>query len=319
MQNRKDELDRFKSEINLCEYACALYGFVLDQRLSSRCSVVLRHSNGDKLIVTRRPNRHHVYFNVKGDDSGSILDFIQARKNVSLGKIRQELRAWSAVDLNLQATSNPIVLEPSQHDAGRVLKTWVKTRAVAEDNDYLTNQRQIPSSVISNPVFDGQLRTDERNNVLFAHRNFAGDLSGFEIKNRRFNGFAPGGIKTLFQSAPTPGAETAVLCESGIDLLSVAAIFGTQRKRFFSTAGQISPLQIECVIGCLRSMTDLKTTWLAFDNDEAGIRLGERFESEIIKAFPSCQIVFKLPDAPGSDWNDQLKAQQLAAGSKPAP
>ena len=50
MENRKDELDRFKSEINLGEYACEMYGFTFDKRQSSRCSAVVRHANGDKLI-----------------------------------------------------------------------------------------------------------------------------------------------------------------------------------------------------------------------------------------------------------------------------
>lgn len=306
MQNRKDELDHFKSEINLCEYACAMYGFIFDQRSSSRCSAVVRHANGDKLIVTRRPNRHYVYFNVAGDDSGTILDFIQARRSVSLGKIRQELRAWSAVDIRMPVPSNSIQLEPSQHDAGRVLQTWVKTKSVLENNEYLTKQRQVPSSVIMDPIFDGQIRTDARNNVLFAHRNADGDLTGFEIKNRSFTGFAPGGVKMLFQSAFDPSATVAVVCETGIDLLSVAAIFGTQGKRFFSTAGQVSPAQMQCTTELLQSIPALHEVWLAFDNDDAGRKQAQHFTDVLSPVLVGTQMKPAMPKREGCDWNDQL-------------
>ena len=320
MENRRDELDRFKSEINLGEYACAVHGFVFDQRQSSRRSAVVRHSNGDKLVITRRPNRHFVYFNAKGDasDSGSILDFIQARRNVSLGKIRQELRAWSVVDANSSAISTPIVLEPSLHDASRVLRSWVKTAAVSAGNRYLLDARRIPSSTIVDPVFDGQIRTDARNNVLFAHRTLDGDLCGFEIKNSSFTGFSPGGNKSLFRSKSAADATTAILCETGIDLLSVAAIFGTQQKQFFSTAGQVSASQVTCVVQSLQAISNLKAVWLAFDNDAAGIKLAHQFKNELSKELPSVDVLLKLPEQDGFDWNDQLR-QSSPPAAKPSP
>ena len=307
MENRKDELDRFKSEINLGEYACAMHGFILDKRLSSRCSVVVRHSNGDKLIITRRLNRHYVYFNVKGEDSGTILDFIQARQNISLGKIRQKLRAWSAVDSNFSAISTPIVLEPSEHDAGRVLKSWMKANPISACNQYLVEGRRIPFSTIADPIFDGQIRTDTRGNVLFAHRTSDGELSGFEVKNRSFTGFSPGGVKSFFRSNPMQEVTTAVFSESAIDLLSVASIFGTEERQFFSTAGQISPMQLDLSIQTLKAMPSLTTVWLAFDNDPAGVALAERFQAELGRELPSVALQIKLPSTTGSDWNDHLR------------
>lgn len=49
---RADELERFKTAINLTEYAAG-QGYLLDRRASSRNSVVMRHPNGDKIVIAR--------------------------------------------------------------------------------------------------------------------------------------------------------------------------------------------------------------------------------------------------------------------------
>ena len=310
MENRKDELDRFKSEINLGEYACAMHGFTFDKRQSSRCSAVVRHANGDKLIITRRPNQHYVYFNAKGEgkDSGTILDFIQARSNISFGKIRQLLREWSPTSSNHSSTKPTISIEPSKHDAARVLSTWVKTDMLKPDNPYLVTARSIPPSTFTAPIFRGQIRTDLRRNILFAHRTNDGDLCGFEIKNKSFTGFSPGGVKSLFRSALAADATTAVFCETAIDLLSVATIFGMQHRQFFSTAGQVSESQLVDSVSVLKSMPALERVWLAFDNDKAGHELAKQFEDRITNELSHIDVQVTLPKLSGSDWNDELRS-----------
>ena len=89
-----DELEDFKSRINLSEYAAA-QGYAMDRKESSRNSVVMRREDGDKIIVGRGRDDHWVYFSVRSDsDNGSIIDFVQNRKGLSLGRVRQELRPW---------------------------------------------------------------------------------------------------------------------------------------------------------------------------------------------------------------------------------
>ena len=51
----RDELERFKTAINLTEYA-ASQGYQLDKRASSRNSVVMRHPAGDKVVIARNDN-----------------------------------------------------------------------------------------------------------------------------------------------------------------------------------------------------------------------------------------------------------------------
>ena len=89
-----DELEDFKTHINLTEYA-ASQGYVLDRKASSLNSVVMRHQGGDKIVIARGQDRHWIYFSVRDDtDNGTIIDFVQQRKGVKLGGVRQELRPW---------------------------------------------------------------------------------------------------------------------------------------------------------------------------------------------------------------------------------
>jgi len=73
MLERSEELEQFKTQINLSEYAAAC-GCVLDRRSSSRNSAVMRHPNGDKLIVAVGKEGHWVYFSFRDDsDNGTIV------------------------------------------------------------------------------------------------------------------------------------------------------------------------------------------------------------------------------------------------------
>jgi hypothetical protein len=86
------ELESFK-RVDLREYA-AKEDYVLDKRESWRGSTVMR-KGGDKVIVKRDGDGHYVYFSVRDKrDNGSIIDFVQHRKHLSLGAVRQELRPW---------------------------------------------------------------------------------------------------------------------------------------------------------------------------------------------------------------------------------
>ena len=89
-----DELENFKTNINLTEYA-ASQGYELDRRESSRNSVIMRHSTGDKIIIARGEDKHWIYFSIRDEsDNGSIIDFIQNLSQASLGEVRKKLRPW---------------------------------------------------------------------------------------------------------------------------------------------------------------------------------------------------------------------------------
>ena len=88
MQKRAEELEEFKSRINLSEYAAAC-GYRLDRKATSRNSAVMERGPGDKIIIALGADRHWIYFSVGEErDSGSIIDFVKNRQGGTLGAIQ---------------------------------------------------------------------------------------------------------------------------------------------------------------------------------------------------------------------------------------
>src|SRR6266446_7043174 len=87
------ELESFK-KLDLRAYAAG-QGYQLDRKESWRGSSVMRHANGDKIVIKRGSDGHDVYFSVRQDnDNGSIIDFVQNRQRLSLGAVRKDFRPW---------------------------------------------------------------------------------------------------------------------------------------------------------------------------------------------------------------------------------
>jgi 5S rRNA maturation endonuclease (ribonuclease M5) len=93
IMNNRNELERFKTDINIADVAVVM-GFEIDKRKSSRKSIVLK-SGGDVIVVSRNTNGHYVYFNPNDSrDNGTIIDFIQKRTGKNLGQVRKFLRQF---------------------------------------------------------------------------------------------------------------------------------------------------------------------------------------------------------------------------------
>lgn len=184
------ELEQFKTGINLSEFA-ASRGYVLDRRESSRNSAVMRHPNGDKIVIAKNEaSGHWEYFSVHTgqDKGGTIIDFVQYRDGVSLGKVRKTLRAWIGTSRPVPPLSFYVRdLLPVSRDRAAVLKSWEQAKDCF-GLPYLTG-RGLRPDVFMLPRFAGCVRVDDRNNALFPHYDKAG-LCGFEIKNKGFTGFA---------------------------------------------------------------------------------------------------------------------------------
>jgi len=218
--NPDSELDAFKREIDLRQFA-ASFGYEIDRRESWRGSTVLRRG-GDKIVVKRHRNGHYVFFSVRDDsDHGTIIDFLQRRRHLTLGAVRQALRPWivqpvAAVPLfpKLESTSPDRVQVESQY----------RRMAKALRHPYLEQARCVPATLLDASRFAGRVRIDSRGNAIFPHFDGAG-LCGYEIKNQRFTGFARGGQKGLWLSHCRPHDRRLVVAESAIDALSHAALF----------------------------------------------------------------------------------------------
>lgn len=300
--DRERELESFKTEINLIGFA-ASQGYELDIRASSRNSATMTNAAGDKIIIGRAADRHWIYFSVRDDrDHGSIIDFVQHRGGGSLGEVRKQLRSRPASSPTPR--SNLETLEPITRDLVKIRATFSAMRPMDSCKQFLENVRGIPASVLNSNRFGGRILSDKFNNAIFPHWNAEG-LSGYEIKNNGFTGFAPGGQKGLWGSRTQPTDKTLVIAETAIDALSYAALFGLERTRFVSTGGQLNSEQPDLLKRAAAKMMAGDTEIiLALDNDKAGHAMAERLKPRLIDILP-CRLHF--PTAVGTDWNDELK------------
>jgi hypothetical protein len=317
------ELEQFKTGVNLSEFA-ASKGYALDRRESSRHSASMRHPDGDKIIIARNDETGAwMYFSVRDDrDNGTVIDFLQHRDGGSLGKVRKILRAWlgGSRPAGVQLPAFARDLLPMSPDRAGVMAAWERARSCTA-LPYLTS-RGLGPDVLALPRFAGCVRVDQRNNALFPHFDKDG-LCGYEIKNKGFTGFAPGGVKGLWYSKTKPTDQWLVLTESAIDAYSFQVLNGGDSARYMSTGGELSPTQRgdfemspsgELKLkqpGLLRlAMEKLPAgvvVILGFDNDDPGQKLADEVRA---LAPAGRQLRRMLPDAgTGKDWNESLKCQ----------
>lgn len=308
--NRTDELQRLKAGINLSEYA-AEQGYVLIKNESSRNSFVMqRESDNDKIIIATDTDGHGIYFSVKdAADKGSIIDFVQQRKGLNLGQVRQVLRPYISENREQKPIKSRISKPPiSTHDTQKAAVNWSRARPTPE-HDYLES-RGITKATLQDPRFARVVRTDERNNALFAHYNRQG-ISGYEIKNKGFTGFAAGGQKGLWFTSNIHQAKRVVITETAIDALSHAEFQRRNKANepaktaYVSFGGSISPEQTELISSMLEKMV-AREQKLVLANDSDGA--GQAFNEQINGLAPAgLEITLEKPLTNTKDWNESLQ------------
>lgn len=319
-----DELDSFKTDINLTEYA-ASHGYQLDRKASSRNSKVMRDASGDKIVVAKAADGHWIYFSVRDDsDNGTILDFVQKRERVRLGGARQRLRPWIGA-AQFIARPHPDLfaqeIETISKDRARVILELARMKPLAFHR-YLEEERSIPRALLQSPRFVGKIKIDFRSNAIFPHADQDGPC-GYEVKNKGFTSFSKGGDKGLWFSAATVGDTALVIAESAIDALSYAVLHPADKARYASTGGAMNPNQPALIRSAIARMGQGAAIVIATDNDEAGREISEQIQA-IAKETEreDLQIVQDLPEGEGEDWNDCLKAARrthlpLVGGGSP--
>jgi len=299
------ELESFKTNIDLRVYA-ASQGYELSRKESWSGSSVMRHPvGGDKVIIKRGVDGHYVYFSVRDDrDNGSIIDFVQHRQRLSLGTVRKELRPW------MGQPPVPVPTFPSlprtEKNRMKVETAYARMKDAVTGHPYLERERALPGALLTLDRFAGRVRMDDRGNAVFPHFDAEG-LSGYEIKNVGFTGFASGGSKALWLSHEFPDDNRLVFCESAIDALSHAVLFPDNRVRYSSIGGKPNPLQPELVTAAIARMPADSEIVSAMDADADGRRLTdvvrEAFELAVRQ-----DLRFTVEEPLGfKDWNDQLR------------
>lgn len=296
------ELDGFKTSIDLRAYA-TLQGYTADRADSWRGSTVMRHANGDKIVVKIDSDGHYVYYSFRDDhDHGSIIDFIANRRDLNLGAIRKELRSWSGQSATA-LPSYPALVRTGK-DRAKVEHTF-RSMKDASYHPYLENERKIPSPLLKSERFAGRIRID-RGNAVFPHFDEIG-LCGFEVKNVGFTSFASGGSKGLWMSHERPDDNRLVFCESAIDALSHAALFPDDQTRYASVGGKLSSEQIELIRTAAAHMPANSEIVAAMDADDAGWKLAEAVRKAVSET-NRADLRFSIEEPlDAKDWNDQLR------------
>ena len=307
-RKRKAELDKFKTQINLAEYAQS-YGYQYDSKISSRNSAVLRDDNGDKIIVATDSDGHGIYFSVRDDnDNGTIIDFIQNRSNLNLGEIRKELRNWLNEPTPQTSELTPVEKpQPITSDRYLVIKA-ASNFQIADEHPYL-EQRGIKRSISKSDRFYGTVAIDNRGNAIFPHYDKDG-LTGYSIKNSNFTGFSSGGTKTLWQSNKSETDRQLVITESVIDAMSYHQLFGSENPntRYIATSGTISNYQLELISTAMKEMTKLGgEIVIATDNDE----MGNKMAKTLAKIAPEASKVYHHKPQHSKDWNEVLERERV--------
>ncbi len=303
------ELESFKIGIDLRAYAAG-QGYQIDTRDSWRGCAVMRHPvTHDKVVIKRSLDGHYVYFSVRDDrDNGSIIDFVQFRQRLSLGAVRKELRPWIGMP-PVPAPAFPS-LPKTEKDRMKVEAAYARMQDAISGHPYLERERALPGALLALDRFAGRVRLDDRGNAVFPHFDAQG-LSGYEIKNTGFTGFASGGSKALWLSHELPDDNRLVVTESAIDALSHAVLFPDNHARYASIGGKPNPQQPELIRAAVARMPVGSEIVSAMDADVGGGKLAEVVR-RAVDLSGRHDLRFSVQEPFGhKDWNDQLRARPL--------
>jgi hypothetical protein len=301
-----EELDHFKRQ-DLRLYAASL-GFVIDRRKSSRGSTVMRRGS-EKIIVTRKPDGVFMWWCPHDGKGGTVIDLAQRETGLNLGGLRRVLRDFTN-------TAFPAVVFTQLGSAAKDLAAVQRRCAkmpVADRHAYL-EKRGIPEATLTSERFAGTVKVDGHGAAIFPHRDAAGKLTGYEIKNEApgggsFTGFAPGGRKGVWLSNTHPDDLRLVICESAIDALSHAMLFDVPRARYGSIAGKPTAAQHAAVQAAILAMPANSEIVAATDADDSGRKLAELIRT-IVNECGRDDLTFRRDEPEEKDWNDVLKKRR---------
>lgn len=317
MNSQSDDLEQFKL-MDLRQYAAG-YGYYVDEAECWKGHTVMRHADGDKIVIAVSPkDGHYVYCSFRDSrQSGSIVDFVFHRQGCRhIGQAIGELR--SEAEAGFPASSGALpqlpALEPVYKDLNAVRRLLGNARPLSEGvSPYLNELRGLRPQFLAHSSLADAIRVGEYENCLFPHYDFDG-VCGAEVKNKDFTGFAEGGTKGVWHNGARSSDDCLALFETAIDALSWGQINGLDGVRLLSTAGSLNPTQPRLITSAIEKLPRGKVV-IGFDNDEAGDTLAEIVRSAFGAADNSAlELVEDRPPHRGFDWNDYLQGRRLPDG-----
>lgn len=175
---------------------------------------------------------------------------------------------------------------------------------------YLTNTRKIEKSIVSDFIADHRLYQDQRKNCVFVSRDQEGTVRYAGLRGTNTYKHFMGDLEGCDYSHcfyVDNGADSLVVTESVIDTMSHMTFdrsngFSDKQNNYLALS---SANKYMAVKHHLEEHPEIKSLYLAFDNDEGGYKFCEatkklvqdmEWEGTVIEDFPNY----------GKDWNEQL-------------
>lgn len=310
--NSSDELEIFKTDISLVEYALS-QGYEKDEGKSTKNSVFMkRGSSSDIISITTEPSGVGLYWDFHEEKAGSIIDFVQKKQGItSLGEVRKLLRPWCGlvaptahVKKAKEAATKAGITQP----AIAAIKTDEEKEAAVQlalkalklyTHSYLTEQRHLSAETLK--AFSAELRQDKYNNACFLHRTRNRSITGWEKKSQTHTRFE--GRKSLFMHKVNESQATRciVIFESTIDAMSFYQLGKVQvGDVLVSTAGMPTSGQKDLMLELAKTA---KHASIAVDNDDAG----DRYTEELKAIFTAENITVDRQLPKNKDWNEDIE------------
>jgi len=286
-----EELEKFKREINLAEFA-QLYGYRIDKDKSSRSVKQLRNDNtGDKIVVSQYDNGHYVYFSMRNDtDNGTIIDFIQHRTGKNLGEVRKELRGYLSGDRKEIQQFKIIKSNPNRN---RIFRIWESIKS-----EEAKQWRGIRSDLLQKAVDTNRLKIVDKA-YYFGMWDLEG-LCGIEKRTYDKKRVITGSQKGLWVLGKISTAKYIIITESPLDSLSYIQLKSIEPNITYliATMGTLSKKAKEALKEIEKRS---KGQWIiATDNDEGGEKLAKDIKNIV-------NIDHIIRDKPTKkDWNEEL-------------
>ncbi|MET4109026.1 toprim domain-containing protein [Hymenobacter sp. UYP22] len=326
-ENDPNELDRFKRDIDLVDYA-ERQGYQIKKE-GKRGDWHQLEKDGEVLIVTRKDD-HQVYLNTGDDrDKGSVIDFAKTRggdgHGLNLGQVRQQLREYlndgpaptrayaPAADvtrLNALPVGNPDHERQAEEDRRtRLISEVLGVKRELTDRTYL-HGRGIEDQTIDSPAFQGRIFTAQQNehkNTAFPLYNAEG-LVSVEQKNEHYKNLLPLPKNGIWVSHPTEGkgtqVERIIVSESAIDSLSHHQLKSGQDQKntiYIATSGTPTEAQV-ALIQRVIDKQEPREVVLANDRDAGGRQFNMNYLNELHPARPLVPVAeqeaYKEPTRP---------------------
>jgi len=290
---------------NLSQFAQDFYGFELKKNSTARNPCL---TNGkDTIVIKRQQDGNYTFWSPTSQNKGSVIDLVIWQENTNMKHACKS--ALEKITGFTQDVKTGKAQAPEHVEAVKELdQEKLRQLKPVESHQYLES-RGIDN--INHGRFKETIFTDERHNAVFPHTDVAGEITGYAMKNKNFNGFSPGGTKNIWRSNQYKNDNQLVVTESAIDALSYAKLMNKRdpqqffSTRFISTEGAFSPEVQTMIKAEIALMPESAQVIAAFDNDEQGWKYAKELKSSCEEMERKCKI--DIPRVKGYDWNDVLE------------